>query len=206
MAQNREPRPYLPDIGGAMDAYNHEYLIPAAMTTIQSDKDVALRVPEDIDQKPSSSDFQVEADSQKDLACIACTERFRVENLIALRCGHRFSVDCLHSVFARAMRDETAYPPRCCYRIALKLAQKHLPRVVVREFQTKQLELATKNKTYCHKTQCSHFVAPHSIHNDQAICQKCGARICSRCRLEWHFGPCPEGDDLSFIEVANERH
>ena len=138
--------------------------------------------------------------------CIACVTSFPPGKLVELRCGDSWCGDCVESIFTEAMRDETSYPPRCCYPISLKVVQRYLPRTLVRQFQAKQLELSTKNKTYCHKPNCSTFIAPQSIHNDQAICQQCRSRTCTKCRAEWHFGPCSGGDDPDFMVFAESKH
>ena len=147
---------------------------------------------------------KVESDAKDDsYCCLACAKKFDSKHLAKLPCGYAYCNGCLEYVFRRAMRDETAYPPRCCYHtISLKTVRRHLPNTLVRDFREKQLELATKDKIYCHKPTCSAFIAPHSIHNGQAICQRCGAGTCSKCRAEWHFGPCTGGVDKEFVDFA----
>ena len=139
--------------------------------------------------------------------CMICsTKNDEVGGLITLRCDHRWCKDCLETTFSLSLKDETTYPPRCCwYNIPFKEVQKHLPPSLSREFQSRQLEMQTKNKTYCHKPDCSVFIAPHSIHNGEAICQKCSARTCANCRCSAHFGPCSEGEDAAFMEFAKSK-
>jgi hypothetical protein len=138
--------------------------------------------------------------------CMVCSTKNEA-GLIALRCGHRWCKGCLETTFSLSLRDETTYPPRCCwYNIPLKEVQKHLPKSLSREFQSRQLEMKTKNKTYCHKPNCSAFIAPHSIHNGEAICQKCNARTCANCRGKSHFGPCSAGEDAAFMEFASSKN
>ena len=129
--------------------------------------------------------------------CVACRSTYEDLELVKLRCDHNWCNDCLENKFKLAMRDEEAYPPRCCFHI-ITLAEvvKRLSEPLVKEFKSRQLELKTKNKTYCHKPDCSAFIAPHSVHNGEAICQKCYARTCSKCRGQWHFGPCSAGKYL----------
>ena len=137
--------------------------------------------------------------------CMACRSKVEVHNMISIRCGDWWCGDCLENRFRLSLRDETMFPPRCCYAISLKEVQKRLSKSLVREFRSKDLELRTKNKTYCHRPTCSAFIAPHSIHSDEAICQKCSARTCAKCRGNWHFGPCSAGDNADFIEFANSN-
>ena len=133
--------------------------------------------------------------------CIACSTKHPRGEVVELSCADDYCHSCLEKLFETAMKDETMYPPSCCgQRIPLKLVQKRLPKPTIYRFKMKQPEFDTKNKTYCHKPKCSAFIAPHSIHNDQAICQRCRAVTCNKCKDEWHFGPCMEGSDASFFE------
>lgn len=128
-------------------------------------------------------------------ACDACASQLSAEELASTSCGHHYCSSCLETIFTTAIKDEAAYPPRCCaYVISLQIAQQHLPRPLVREFKSRQLELSVKDRTYCHRPACSTFIKPHSIHNGQAICQSCNARTCANCKAEWHFGPCATVD------------
>ena len=138
--------------------------------------------------------------------CVVCANEYTSSELVELPCQDLYCRACIESVFSLALKDETAYPPRCCIRtIPLNLVSRHLPKALVREFKAKELELRTKDKTYCHKPTCSAFIAPHSIHNGEAICQKCNARTCSKCRAKWHFGPCSAGDDPVFTKFADSK-
>ena len=137
--------------------------------------------------------------------CMACRSKFEAHSMISVLCRHWWCGECLENRFRLSLKDETMFPPQCCYTIPLKEVQKWLPKALVREFRSKELELKTKNKTYCHQPACSAFIAPHSIHNDEAICQKCSASTCAKCRGKWHFGPCSAGDNAEFIEFANSN-
>lgn len=152
---------------------------------------------------PFEMDITDEDDDEDCDKCMACDESVHTSELVELRCGDCWCESCLQAMFDLALKDETAYPPRCCGIISLKEVRNCLPKSVLRKFEAKRLELETKNKTYCHITTCSTFIAPHSIHNGQAICQKCDARTCTQCRAKWHFGPCSGGEDQDFVAFAN---
>ena len=161
-----------------------------------------------IPEKPITAESDGNHITKHDLLhCIACASRLVRNDLVELRCGDLWCRSCLERVFECAMKDETVYPPRCCVStISLKSVRHHIPKRLFREYQAKQLELSTRDKTYCHKLRCSAFIAPHSIHNGQAICQKCRSKTCAKCRQEWHFGPCPEfGDVHDFMKFAESR-
>ncbi len=138
--------------------------------------------------------------------CEACTNRLSPGKFAQLSCSDYYCSDCLTKLFESAIKDETMFPPRCCgTEIRLRRAADHLPRVLVKEFKEREVELRTKDRTYCWRPYCSTFIAPHSIHNSQAICQKCRAVTCSRCKNAWHFGPCIEGDDAAFFELVRSK-
>ena len=137
----------------------------------------------------------------------ACTSQCLRRELVETPCGDTYCPECLEKIFSAAMKDETMYPPSCCrITISLRTAKKHTSKGLVRQFKMKQLELRTRNKTYCYRPTCSTFIAPHSIHNGQAICQLCHAVTCSKCRSAWHFGPCSEGDDSTFAELVRSTN
>lgn len=118
--------------------------------------------------------------------CTACSSKLPEKELIELRCEDHYCRTCLEKIFDTATKDETQYPPSCCgITITTKLVQPHLSKSLLRRFKLKQPEFSTRNRTYCHKPRCSAFIAPHSIHNGQAICQKCRSVTCSKCRNAW---------------------
>lgn len=144
--------------------------------------------------------------SQDDLPiCIACISKKGASDLVNLKCGHSYCASCLEALFIRATKEEESYPPACCSVISLKTAQRHLPKALVRKFKAKHLEFSTKTSIYCHKPTCSEFIKPYSIHNGSAICQKCLAKTCAKCKGEWHFGPCAAVDDNGLAELARSK-
>lgn len=107
-------------------------------------------------------------------------------------------------MFEMAIKDESAYPPKCCgSRILLKAVRRKLPTAILRQFQQRQVEMSTKDKTYCHA--CLTFVAPQSVHNERAICQQCRSSTCTRCKEEWHFGRCTQGLDPTFVAYVRSH-
>jgi hypothetical protein len=137
--------------------------------------------------------------------CDACTSEKPTADLALLRCDDVYCAECLTRVFRTAMTDETMFPPSCCgMRIRLKTAQTFIPKDVCKKFRAKELELMTKDKTYCWRPRCSAFIAPHSIHNSEAHCQKCRAVTCSRCKSKAHFGQCTNAGDEAFFEFISK--
>jgi hypothetical protein len=147
-----------------------------------------------------------ETDSESQLSCVACTGNFPQGQLAEVRCSDHYCSPCLEQVFQTALKDEIMFPPSCCgMAISLKSAQPYISKQTLRTYRTKSVELRVKNRTYCWRANCSTFIAPHSIHNGEAICQKCRARTCSRCKNRGHFGPCEEGEDAAFFELVRAR-
>lgn len=135
--------------------------------------------------------------------CNACMARYSEDELVQTSCTHRYCSECLKLFFTRAMKDDTLYPPKCCTaNISLRLASERLSKSFVRRYKAKRLELKTRNKTYCHRPACSNFIAPHSIHNGHACCQRCGFITCAYCKSAWHWGRCSEEDGTGFFEFV----
>jgi hypothetical protein len=135
--------------------------------------------------------------------CNASMVPFTSDDMFELPCKHRYCSQCLKFFFTRAMKDETSCPPTCCQiKIPLRLAVKCFSKSFVRFYKAKQLELRTRNKTYCHRPACSTFVAPHSIHNGHACCQRCGSITCGHYKSAWHWERCSEDDGTGFFELV----
>ena len=133
--------------------------------------------------------------------CNACMVLFQWDELTEVPCNHRYCPGCIKFFFTRAMKDETFYPPACCSaKIPVRVVSKRLTKTFARRYKAKLLELKTQNKTYCHRPACSAFIAPHSIHNGNACCQRCGSITCAACKSGWHWGRCLEDDGTGFFE------
>jgi hypothetical protein len=144
--------------------------------------------------------------TETQLSCVACTRTFPPAQLAEVRCSDSYCAACLEKIFETALKDETMFPPSCCgVSISLKSVRPHISKQTLRTYRTKSVELKVKNRTYCWRANCSSFIAPHSIHNGEAICQKCRGRTCSRCKNKSHFGPCVEGEDAAFFELVRAK-
>lgn len=139
-------------------------------------------------------------------SCDVCDDDGAPSELMSLECGGLQCISCLEAQFWLALRDETLFPPSCCESaIPLRLVRKWLSKALVRDVEARCHELKTKNPTYCHKPACSAFIAHQSTHNDQAICQKCNAKTCTKCKAAWHFGPCSielDQDEKALLDLA----
>ena len=137
--------------------------------------------------------------------CVACSSEHPQPKLIRPPCGSLYCHLCFENLFKIALRDEASWPPNCCgYKIPSHLARKNLPPAMLRQYKARKLELDTRNKTYCHVPNCSTFIAPHSIHNGHAICQRCSSITCSKCKTSWHYGPCSVEINAAFFEWVRD--
>lgn len=141
--------------------------------------------------------------------CIACIEEKVVGQMVTVPCkyGHEYCRDCIAKLIRNAVEDESQFPPRCdgseidvdCYR-------DFLPPDLVEQFQSKSLELNTKDRTYCHGNECSAFIPPDSIEVLTAICPQCGKTTCTLCKCQSHLGDCPGDETLrQLTETASAQ-
>ena len=187
----------------------HSILINGLSPTRAASRDIPALRDMAVSHNPHDEAAEAErpaspAASDTDMAlCLSCETGYSNEDLLELPCHDRYCKDCLTTLFEAAIKDEELFPPRCCgLRISFKLARTQLPKDLAKRFKMIRLELSTKQRTYCCVPACSTFIAPHSIHNGQAICQSCRTVTCSKCRNKWHFGPCTEGDESAFFDLA----
>ena len=139
--------------------------------------------------------------------CVACGDDKEFFEVARVPCknGHEYCRDCLAQLFQLSMTDETLFPPRCCSKpIPLHRVRFFLPPDLAKEFEAKEPELSTKNRTYCHDRTCATFIPAHAIENDIASCPRCHRTTCSMCKHPSHSGDCPQDTALQqLLEIAN---
>lgn len=127
------------------------------------------------------------------LECVACGENKPTWIFLTVPCGHQYCDQCISELFDLAMKDESLFPPRCCKEsITLYMASVFLNELQVRLFESKSLEYATQDKTYCHEISCQSFILPCNIDGEKATCQDCGLMTCTICKSAVHDGDCPQ--------------
>ena len=111
--------------------------------------------------------------------------------MLCLKCNHNWCKDCMAKLVCIANGTEAVFPPRCCNLRGIDPGdlRKYVSSNLFREYKAARYEYSIFNRTYCHAPDCGAFIAPHSIHNGDAICQKCLSRTCAKCKDQWHFGP-----------------
>ena len=154
------------------DIYKSPCILSIQLSIILACRCSKRRAPKTTDPVINTADMADDATPMTHMApCTACSNDVDLRGSCKLRCGHFYCGVCLDSLFSIAMREETADLPRCCgLAIPVESVRRHLSKRLVRDYQNKQLELSTRDRTYCHVPTCSAFIAPHSIHNGEAIC------------------------------------
>ncbi|EGX95839.1 IBR finger domain protein [Cordyceps militaris CM01] len=154
-----------------------------------------------------TADSSAAAADGPDLACAACHEVQDEKLATRVPCGHAYCPDCLTSLFEGATTDESLFPPRCCRQpIPLDAAKSWLPRGLITEFERKQLEFTTANRTYCSNTKCSLFIPPKDIASDRAHCQSCNEWTCTICKSAQHNDMCPDDPSKAeFVALKEEN-
>ncbi|KAG8627416.1 hypothetical protein KVT40_004899 [Elsinoe batatas] len=136
-------------------------------------------------------------------ACVSCSDEYSTNELAHLACDHDYCGECLSTMFRNAMKDEAAFPPRCCQPITLEHAMGVLPFAVYQQYSAKLPELETKDKTYCHVQACAAWIAPRFIVNAIGRCSTCSAQTCVICKGERHEGDCPADEATqAVLEMA----
>lgn len=90
--------------------------------------------------------------------CVVCLDTITGGRVHA-PCGHDFDLPCIRNLFKAAVRDESSFPPRCCYlSIPLVSVQPHLPSDLVNLYVERDKESGTLNRVYCSRQKCSRFL------------------------------------------------
>lgn len=127
--------------------------------------------------------------------CVGCGNAYPVTDVAHCPCSHHYCRGCLASLFRASMLDEALFPPRCCREpIPLDPNRHFLAAELAGQFQAKKIEFETKDRTYCHRPECSTFVPPQFIHGDVATCVSCQRRTCAICKGASHVGDCPRDE------------
>ncbi|EHK49360.1 hypothetical protein TRIATDRAFT_82700 [Trichoderma atroviride IMI 206040] len=139
--------------------------------------------------------------------CVSCMTDVPFFETVQCPCSHEYCRGCIADLFKAAMYDESLFPPRCCRQaIPLGLNQIFLPAKLVGQYRAKELEYATKDRTYCHLPNCSTFIPPAFIKGDIAICQKCQSETCTICKSQSHEDNCPQDTaTLDLLRIASEN-
>jgi hypothetical protein len=118
--------------------------------------------------------------------CVICADAIQ-NDVVTLACGHCFDVNCLNDLFQAATRDESLYPPQCCFvPIPFDTAKTHLPSSTTSAYLDKEVEYKTHRRVYCAAPTCSRFIGsrdPDGTTPTIRACPSsgCKTRTCGRC-------------------------
>lgn len=141
-----------------------------------------------------------------DAQCIACGERNGPSR--SLGCGCSYCVPCLRRCLRTGLRNEEAWPPRCCspliesaVRWAAGGSASHsrlwrLWLCMRREWGTPAGE-----RVYCHDHTCGTFI-PQEL-ADPGQCPTCLRSTCRSCRGEAHPGTCQNTENEAMLDLMD---
>jgi hypothetical protein len=122
-------------------------------------------------------------------------------------CSHIYCADCLKSLFLRATKDQSLFPPRCCREaIPLLLVEADMSEHELIEFESAAIEFTTTDRTYCSNIGCGKFIPPSRITADQAECAVCNSSTCTMCKETYHHDDCASDPALqATLSLASKR-
>ncbi|PYI36389.1 hypothetical protein BP00DRAFT_152494 [Aspergillus indologenus CBS 114.80] len=178
----------------------------ASSVNVQKDLEIRTRVSSNQDEPQrqhqnhafylSTAPFSTQRQDELecDARCTACYETFSLSKLVRLDCTHLYCDDCLRSLFLRATKDPSLFPPRCCRQpIALRSVEHLLLQEEIQDFCEAEIEFTTTDRIYCSNLDCGRFIPPAQITFDMAHCLACDEMTCSMCKSVFHQGEdCPE--------------
>ncbi|KAF1734306.1 hypothetical protein CRV24_005843 [Beauveria bassiana] len=146
-------------------------------------------------------------DEDQDLICVACDGAYGENLAVSVSCGHVYCRDCLACLFKASTTDESLFPPRCCKEpISLDDVEKWLPKELLIEFEDKEDEFTSADRTYCSNVNCSKFISPYHIHDGLGYCEACDVWTCTFCKGAEHDGACPDDPyKKEILAVAKEN-
>lgn len=149
-------------------------------------------------------------------SCTICYTRCPATKIIALECYCYHCDSCLTLQFSnqlsqldrRSRFGLTGNHPKCCGNpIPVEKVAHILPTALVKSIKSRDVEINSRDRTYCYGENCNMFIADHNIHNGQGFCEKCRKTTCVKCKAKWHFGHCNHGEDFEKVLalVENEQ-
>ncbi|KAH6954591.1 hypothetical protein DER45DRAFT_570724 [Fusarium avenaceum] len=140
-----------------------------------------------------------------DRECSACNDNFSASDIFTAPCSHEHCRSCINTLVALSIQDESRFPPRCCGQ-PIPIEYGHVfSRQLVDQFQAKELEFGTPDRTYCNEPSCATFIPPTSILHNLARCPRCDRATCALCKTPWHEGVCPrETPSPTLLRLAED--
>lgn len=135
---------------------------------------------------PSNPDSQIRAGGKE---CNICGDK--CDDLTFMTpCQHEVCTECQKRAFRVAMRDEEAYPPRCCAitKFPIELAAQALDAQEFQAYRERVDEMDATERLYCAVPTCSKFIPSTAVDNEHGTCPQCGQRTHTVCQNLEHPG------------------
>lgn len=126
-------------------------------------------------------------------SCNCCYDEFSQTDLVRFSCSHQYCRECFAQMVKQALRSEASNPVHCCgLEVSFDQTHVYLPDELIKTWRKKHLERTARNRTYCHRQECSALIPPPSIRNGMATCSNCHHMTCTNCKRAFHPGGCVE--------------
>ncbi|KAI0724362.1 hypothetical protein C8T65DRAFT_691445 [Cerioporus squamosus] len=156
----------------------------------------------------SSSAYKLpEAQSVRDVSCVACMDRIEGP-VIRAPCGHDYDVDCVVGLFRAATTDESLFPPACCRQpFDFQRLRPYMDGELARLFEKKAREFSTQNRVYCSRASCSAFLGSGTNSATAISCSACGTQTCGHCKKAAHSATqrCTNDADKEILSMATKE-
>ncbi len=108
--------------------------------------------------------------------CVACGDKKTYFEVFKAPCGEDYCKDCLPELFEQSYTDESLFPPRCCKQVIPsdgKGIELFLSKELRDKYESRRVEVETKDRTYCSDPNCGTFILPSKIQTKVAVCPDC---------------------------------
>ena len=176
--------PYEPDFRRAQASHGHElrrFQTQRPPNALRQ-QPTAAPVPEPVQAPPRVLRYSCNG---------ACVESYTADGCIQGPCGDHYCHGCVNELFSLAIKDKSAYPPRCCRQIIpFEDVKDVLAPTLAKEFASKKPELDDPKPVYCHVPTCSTYVGEGDKQYNVGICPGCKKETCVLCKNANHSGDC----------------
>ncbi|EXJ95648.1 hypothetical protein A1O1_00770 [Capronia coronata CBS 617.96] len=121
------------------------------------------------------------------VACTACMEVFKLDDLLNLACSCRYCTPCLNAAFQAGCTSKAAFPPKCCGRpLRISVWGSMLDADILQRYKQIEAEFSTSRPLYCAIPTCSTFIPEDQQHalDECGVCSICDQITCKKCRQD----------------------
>lgn len=119
------------------------------------------------------------------VACTACMEDFKLDQLVNVGCSCRYCLPCLNAAFRAGCTNMASFPPKCCGKpLRISVWGTMLDPDILTRYKEIEAEFSTNRPLYCGFSKCSAFIPEEKqlAGQDMGICPQCGLATCRKCR------------------------